>query len=196
MIPARLDDRVSYGFQVVPAYQTQITPLDNGKEQRNANRTRARRSFTCRFTTFDKASFALLLAMYHAAKGAAYAFLFRDWTDFQATAEALGNTPGANQTPVQLVKTYTNGAFSTVRTITKPRSTGFTLYSNGVAKAGTLDTTTGLFTPTTNWAVGEALTWTGVFDVPVRFATDDMPSTYENYRHIQTALTLIEVFDE
>ena len=194
ILEARLADQVSIGFQVVPRYSTRIVPLDNGREKRNANWTKAKRRYTAAFLTFTDAQFALVLALFHAVRGSAYSFRFKDWTDYKATLESLGTSPGANLTPVQLVKTYINSSYSTARTITKPILLGFTLFENGIAKAGTLDTTTGLFTPTTNWTAASALTWTGEFDVPVRFEGDELPVTVTDYKFNSTALELVEDF--
>jgi uncharacterized protein (TIGR02217 family) len=191
-IETRMDESVSYGFKATPTYSTQIVPLDNGKEQRNANWAHPKRHYSALFQNFTPAEFAALLATFHAVRGSAYSFRFKDWTDYMATLEALGNTPGANSTPVQLIKTYTFGAASYVRTITKPVSGTVTVYQGGVAKAGTFSTTTGLFTPTTNWTAATALTWTGEFDTPVRFVNDEMPAQYDNYNAITTSVELVE----
>lgn len=187
----RLLDRVRLGYSAGPEFDTQVVLLDNGKEQRNQNRVNPRRRFTVPFTNITPTQYSALLAAFFTAAGRANGFRFKDWLDYTATSEALGNTPGANLTPVQLKKTYTNGAYSYVRTITKPVSA--TVYSNGVAKAGTLDTVTGLFTPTTNWAAGEALTWTGEFDVPVRFENDFLPATWDNYQVRTVDVELVEL---
>ena len=69
-----------------------------------------------------------------------------------------------------------------------------TVYLGGVVKSGTYDTTTGLFTPSTNWTAATALTWTGEFDVAVRFASDDLPSQYDNYGAITVSAELVEDF--
>lgn len=195
VIETRLSECVSAGFQVVPAYSTRIVELDNGKEKRNVNWTKARRRFSAAWQNFSREDFDALLACFHVCAGSAIAFRFKDWTDYQATNEPLGNTPGANQTPVQLIKTYTFGGSTRARNITKPNLTGFTLYQGGVAKAGTLDTTTGLFTPDTNWTAATALTWTGTFDVPVRFVSDEFPATFEATENYITAnAELVEDF--
>ena len=78
-----------------------------------------------------------------------------------------------------------------VRTIKKPVSA--TVYQAGVPKAGTLDTTTGLFTPTTNWTAGQPLTWTGPFDVAVRFSNDSLPATWDNYQVRTVDVELVEI---
>jgi uncharacterized protein (TIGR02217 family) len=194
MIESRLDDCVALGFQIVPSYSTRIVPLDNGREQRNANWTKAKRRFTAVYQNFTPDEFAILLACFHAARGSAYNFRFKDWSDYTAQDEVLSTVPGANTTPVQLTKKYTFGGFTTYRDIVKPNAEGFTMYENGVAKAGVLDTTTGRFTPSANWTAGATLSWTGTFDVPVRFASDEFPSTYENLRAITTTAELVEDF--
>lgn len=193
-IETRMDDSVAYGFQAIPTYSTLIVPLENGKEVRNINHTKAKRRFVGQYMNMTLANYALLLATFHAARGSAHSFRFKDWTDYTATLESLGNTPGANSNPVQLIKTYAHGATSITRTITKPVSGTVTVYQGGVAKAGTYDTTTGLFTPTTNWTAATALTWTGEFDVAVRFASDDLPSQYDNYGAITVSAELVEDF--
>lgn len=200
-LEAQLDRRVAYGFRVIPAYDTRIAPLDNGQEKRNVNRTRARRRYTAVYMNFTEELFEPLLAMYHAAKGAAYGFRFKDWSDYRVVLGSIGNTPGANTTAVQLVKKYTAGSQTTTRTITKPVAGTVTVYQdNGygtfVEKPGTIDTTTGLFTPTTNWTAGRALKASFEFDVPVRFASDEMPAAIENFRTITTSCELIEVFSD
>lgn len=187
----RLLDRVRLGYSSGPAFQTRILTLDNGREKRNQNWVNPRRRYTVPYTNITPAQYSGLLAAFYASRGALHGFRFKDWMDYQATTESLGNTPGANLTPVQLIKTYTPGAYSYVRTITKPVSA--TVYSNGIAKAGTLDTTTGLFTPTTNWTAGQALTWTGEFDVAVRFLTDYLPATWDNYQVRTVDVELVEI---
>lgn len=192
-LETRLSEKIAYGFEAVPGYSTRITTLDNGNEYRNANWVKAKRRYRARFDLFTPAMFAEMLAAFHACKGALIGFRFKDFTDYTATAEALGIAP-AGSTPVQLVKTYGFGVAATTRTIKKPVAGTVTVYQNGVAKAGTLDTTTGIFTPTTAWTGSAVLTWSGEFDVPVRFASDDFPATYEQFRFISADLQLIELF--
>lgn len=198
-LETRLSDRVALGFQAVPFYSTRIVSLDNGKEKRNVNWTKAKRRYSALYQNFTPDQFAELLEVFHACYGSAYSFRFKDWTDFEAVNEPQGNTPGANTTPVQLTKSYTFGANTTVRTITKPVSGTVVVYQdNGsgvfVVKAGTVDTTTGLFTPSTNWTAGRAIRATFEFDVAVRFASDEMPSAWENKQAISTQAELIEDF--
>lgn len=196
----RISDVVAYNFRVVPAYKTRIREFDSGKEQRNISRTRAKRRFGPRYNKFKPDAFALLLACFHAVAGSAIGFRFKDWSDYQVTLGSIGNTPGANTTPVQLVKLYAFGSLSRSRTITKPVAGTVTVYQddgagNFVAKAGSIDTATGLFTPTTAWTAGRALKATFEFDVPVRFESDEFPADYEDFQAISVDVTLIEDFN-
>lgn len=189
----QISDRVALGFQAIPTYDTRVIPLDNGKEKRNVNRTRAKRRYSALYQNFTPAQFADILAVFHVVRGMAHSFRFKDWTDFQVENGSLGVAPSGT-TAVQLVKLYTFGGTTVTRTITKPRSSGFVLRQAGVIKAGTLDTTTGLFTPSTAWTPGEALTASFEFDVPVRFASDDFPAAWENKQAISTPCELVEDF--
>ncbi len=201
MIETPLEDCVAYGFQAIPGYFTQIVALENGTEQRNGNWTKAKHKYTALFANFTRAEFDILLDTFHAARGSLYAFLFKDHFDFSAIGESQGTTPGTNANAVQLRKTYTFGSFSTQRQITKPKAGTVVMYQdNGsgtfVVKAGTYSTTTGLFTPTSNWTAGRALRADFQFYVPVRFVGDEFPSSFDDIDSINTTAELIEVFGE
>lgn len=197
-IEYRIDDKVAFGFTVDPNYKTQIVPMDNGKEARNADWTKAKRLLSAQYYKFTKAEFDTLLAAYHACYGSAYAFRFKDHTDYEVIGGALGVTPGANTTPIQLVKKYTLGPQTNTRVIRKPVSGTVTVYqdtgSGPIAKPGTIDTTTGLFTPSTAWTAAAVLTGDFEFDLAVRFNGDRMPSAVESVNKIVTDAEFIEDF--
>jgi uncharacterized protein (TIGR02217 family) len=123
-----------------------------------------------------------LLNVAHACDGMTYAFRFKDWNDYRATAQSLGVAPSGT-TAVQLVKTYTFGSRTHTRTITKPVSATVVVYQAGVAKAGTVDATTGLFTPSTAWTGGAAL-------------TDDIEFVLPHREIAEVNCELVEVFGE
>lgn len=193
MIEARISDRVALGFQAVPSYSTRIVTLDNGRESRNANWTRAKRRFSALYANFTREAFAELLEVFHAVRGAAYSFRFKDWTDFEVIDGSLGMPP-AGDDPVQLVKTYTFGGQTVTRTITKPVAGTLTVSQGGALVMGSLDTATGIFTPSGAWTPGVEIIASFQFDVPVRFASDEMPSAYENKDCISTTAELVEDF--
>lgn len=94
----------------------------------------------------DGATLDTLLAFFRARKARFQGFRIRDWADYQATAEALAPDGGPT---VQLRKTYTSGAESEIRPITKPEAGSVSLTRGGAAFAGwSLDATTGVLTLT------------------------------------------------
>jgi len=192
-IEVRLNDRVRIGFTGGPRFKTSIVTLDNGKEQRNQEWARARWEYEAPFTNADPEVVRKAVRdMFFAARGMNDGFRFKDWDDYQATNESLGNAPSGT-TAVQLIKTYAAGFPSPyVRNILKPVSGTVTVYQAGVAKAGTLDTTTGLFTPSSGWTAGQPLTWTGEFDVPVRFDDDALLWLWDNKDVRSATVRLVE----
>lgn len=62
-----------------------------------------------------------------------------------------------------------------MRPIRKPVA-GVVVRANGVVIPATVDTTTGLATFTA--PAGQSVTWSGQFDVPVRFETDQLSWDY------------------
>lgn len=165
-----LDICPAYGWQGGPLARTRIRSLRNGHERRNVEADVARHRFTLPFQNIKNMEYLSELKNAHMAMyGMAHSFLVKDWSDYTADGEDLGLAP-SGQTPVQLVRNYSFGPVTRVRDITKP--VVVTVYQDGVAKPGTTDPLTGLFTPTTNWTPGATLTWTGEFRVPVRFDND------------------------
>ena len=194
-----LDICPGYGWQGGPEFNTRVTTLRNAHERRNATASIARHRFILPFLNISKTDYvAEVLAVFNAVRGRLHSFKVKDWTDYTATNEPLGDAP-TGTTAVQLVKTYTAGAESYVRDITKPVA-GAVIYENGSPKAGTLDVLTGLFTPTNPWASEATLTWTGEFRVPVRFNTDTLMTSIDNVRGdgyaLNLSLELVEVFGE
>lgn len=195
-----LDLCPAYGWQGGPEFNTRIVTLRNGHERRNANWAQMRHHYTLPFQNItDDDYLADLKAVFLSVLGQTHSFLAKDHSDFEAVGEALGTSP-AGSTPVQLKKTYTFGAATYSRDILKPKAGTVTVYQNGVAKAGTFSTTTGLFTPTTAWAAAATLTWDGEFFVPVRFASDLLQMSIDSKRGTAYAMNgsieLIEVFGE
>lgn len=188
----RLFEGVRLGFTSGPRWNTEIVRMESGAEKRNRNWSRPLLEYTVPYTNVSEADYDLILGAHYVCGGMADGFRFKDWDDYSVTAQVIGVAP-AGSTPVQLVKTYGFGAGTHTRTISKPVSGTVTVYSNGVAKTGTLDTTTGIFTPSTAWTGGHTITWTGEFDVPVRFDTDSLPATWDNYRVRSLNIPLVEL---
>lgn len=192
-IDARLLDCVSYGFTFGPEFRTTVMPLLSGSEARNAEWMRFRWRGTAPYRSVRPNDYHALLGAFLRTKGMAHTFRFRNWFEALVTAQSLGAAPSGS-TPVQLVRDYSPfGGQSYRRTVTAPVAGTVTVYQAGVAKPGAVDTSTGLFTPATAWTAGAALTADFEYDVVVRFDSDHMPFSYENWQKIGGEIPLVEV---
>ena len=194
-----LDICPAYGWQGGPLGRTRIRSLRNGHERRNVEADLMRHRYTLPFENIKGMDYLAYLKGAHSAMYAmAHSFLVKDWLDFEAVQDPLGTAP-AGSTPVQLQRTYSFGPVSRTRQITKPVA-GAVIYQNGTPKAGTLNTLTGLFTPTTAWTGGATLTWSGEFRVPVRFDNDFLPFSLDGRSKgeafVNGSVELIEVLGE
>lgn len=165
---------ISFGAIGGPGYQTDIVVVNSGFESRNVNWAQSR----CRWDVGHRgrapADTMTLISFFKEMKGRAHGFRFKDWSDYTAT---ISNTTMTliSGTTYQLARAY-DAALTEVRPITKPRS-GIVVYKNGVDV--TADTTISTTAGTVTWNTaaptgGDVLKWSGEFDVPARFDTDQM----------------------
>jgi len=185
-IPAyRLPEHIERGAQFGPAYRNVIHEAVSGNEQRFAQWTKCRGLGNLGYGLLDSTDklgdFRAILSLFHAHFGSLYPFRFKDWSDYIATNEVFGTGDGT-KTAFQLTVTYdpqlillgTQGSFFYVRSITLLASTPVIKINNVVTSAYTISSS-GLVTFTTAPATSAQLTWSGEFDVPVRFDSDSLP---------------------
>lgn len=195
-----LDICPAYGWSGGPAARTRIRTLRNGHERRNVEADLSRRRFILPWQNNLEEQYRNdILNAHMAMHGMAHSFKVKDWTDFESDGDSQGLAPSGS-TPVQLVRTYTFGPVTRVRPITKPDTSTVVIYQNGTPKSGTTDPLTGLFTPTTNWTPGAALTADFRFWVPVRFDNDFLSTSVDNRNRegyiVNGNVELIEVLGE
>lgn len=198
--PVELDICPAYGWQGGPSIDVLIKRLVSGREKRKPQSYVRLHSYILPFQNVtDMEYLDEVKSAFMAMGGPTDSFLVKDYGDFEVDDESLGLAPTA-LTPVQLLRTYTFGTASHSRLITKPVATGLVVRQNGVVKPGTVDTLTGLFTPSTGWTPGAVLTWSGEFRVPVRFDQMTLQSTIDNKSRdtflVNGSATLVEVLDE
>lgn len=165
----RLLDCVAYGSQFSTEFNTRIHTLRSGHERRNAMWSRPLGNYSILFNNLEPDDHDLVRGAHMASMGSLIPFRFKDWTDYDAVGQPLTAGTGAEQT-VQLTKTYAFGPLSYDRPIFKPVIDTVTVYEDGLELAATVDYTTGLVTFTA--PPGSAVTWSGEFDIPVRFVSD------------------------
>lgn len=177
----RLPVTVERGSRGGPRFNTTVFTLDSGFEKRNINWTRLRHAYNVGYGVTSKALFSEVVRFFIARQGRAYGFRFKDWADYQATTENIG-TGNGSQVAFQLRKAYGDSARTFYRQIQKPVSGTNTFFVNSVEDANvTLDLATGVVTFGTAPGNGLPVTWTGEFDVPVRFDTDDLEVDLVNF---------------
>lgn len=196
---AFIDDRilecVAYGFSFQPEFRTTIIELKNGSEARNAEWARFRWRGVAPYQNINPDDYGLLLGAFLRAKGMANTFRFKNWMEGPVVGQSLGNAPSGSNA-VQLVRDFDPfGGSSYRRTVTKPVNGTVTVYQSGIAKSGTYSTTTGLFTPSTEWTAGQPLTADFEYDIPVRFDSDSLPFSYDNWRALSGEASIVEVLE-
>jgi len=191
----RFPDDIAYGATGGPEYATSVVATASGYEQRNINWSAARGRWDVASGLKKQIQLDTLIAFFRARKGRAHGFRFKDWTDYKATAQALG-TGNGTITTFQLIRTYSSGGSTDVRTITKPVAGTVKVYLAGVLQASgwSVNTTTGMITFSTPPTNGVAVSADYEFDVPVRFDTDRMAVTIEQINlHQWSGIPIVEV---
>lgn len=191
----RFPDDIAYGASGGPAYSTSVVSTASGYEQRNMNWSVARGRWDVSSGLKRSDQLENLIAFFRARRGKAYGFRFKDWTDYKGADQRIGLGNGSLQ-EFQLVKAYESGAGSEMRIITKPVSGSVVVYAGGeeVSSGISVDATTGIVTFTEAPAQGTIITANFEFDVPVRFDTDEMDVTIENFNLNEwSSIPIIEI---
>jgi len=175
----RLPIEVERGASGGPGFLTNISVLNSGKEQRNSLWAVDRGQWDVGFGIQNRADSLLIRDFFYARLGRARGFRFRDWTNYQALVEQPTTPESDNvETDFQMFYDYSDSAgFTYTKQIFKPTTEDLVVYVDGVIESSSnysLDTTTGIITFTSAPAYGSDVTWTGTFDLPVRFDTDQL----------------------
>jgi len=197
----RLPENISYGVTGGPLHSTTVQRTTSGHERRNVNwryglhRWDLAHAFRQFSPSVAERDIGALVAFFQARRGRAYAFRFKDWVDYQAEGQVLGDGD-AIETTFQLVKWYTDGGGSYRRVITKPVLGTVAVYLDGAAQPSgwSVNTLTGVVTFGTAPADGVQVSADFEFDVPARFDMDKMDIAIENYDQGEwTAIIVQEV---
>jgi len=192
-IESQLLTRVAYGFTGGPTWLTTRNELNSGIVARNAERSLPLYVYSAPYRNIQAGHIASVIAAYNACLGGVHSFRFKDHQDYQGTAEVLGLGTGAAGQTLQLVKTYTFGSTSLVRTIKKPVTGTVSLFEDGTPLASTVNTTTGVVTFTATAASpSKTITATYEFDVPVMFTNDDLQFSFNEYNAHTAEINLKE----
>jgi uncharacterized protein (TIGR02217 family) len=174
-----------------PERKTEIVTLGSGFEERNAVWANSRRRYDVGYGVKTLDDLHAVIAFFESRAGRLYGFRFKDFADFKscapnASASPLDQTIGTGDgaiTQFPLIKTYTSGPSSWIRTIRKPVAGTVRVAVAGVEQTSglTIETTTGLVTFDSPPASAAAITAGFEFDTPVRFDTDSLSINLSNF---------------
>lgn len=161
---------VSPGASGGPGFSTTIKELRGGGEYRNKLWQHPRRQYSVRYNTRSVERLEDELQAFILQTGGAFdGFRARDWSDYQVTDEPIGTGDGATWW-FRLTKAY--GTY--VRRILKPDAASVTISVGGSPVVAGVDPVNGIAVLQATPAIGQPVTWTGDFHVPVRFENDNM----------------------
>ena len=212
-IETRFDDKIAYGSTAIPSYSTRVKTSAAGYESRNENWSETRLMFDLSTGIKTREDLDHLIEFFHAVKGRAIGFRFKDWSDFTSKGAydipafddqvIFGPAIGGETGPFQLIKTYVAGSTSTIRTIRKPVN-GTVLMGAGPTGSPVLidpanysvDYTTGEVTLTNPLIAGDYVTSGFEFDEAVRFNSDSISVVLDAYKVGNASVDVIQVRED
>ena len=157
--------------------QNDRVQVKSGQTQINIGWTRTLREYEIGTVPLTVEQWQALEGLHEVTEGGAYGFLLQDPKDCSAS-DATGKATliNAGAHTYQLIKRYTSeGSTRTKdRIITRPRAAGFIVKISGSPTTSyTLDPNTGIITIPADPSAAN-VTWSGIFYVPVHFASDEI----------------------
>ena len=185
---------LSFGSAGGPERHTDIVTLANGYEERNTAWAHSRRRYDAGVGMRSLDDIAVLLAFFEARRGQLYAFRWKDWADFKSSKpsndidlrdQALGLGDGVTKA-WPLSKTYHSGQARYTRPIKKPVPGSVKVALRGDPLQEGLhfevDFVGGRLLFDHAPAEGTEITAGFEFDVPVRFDTDGIKTSFESFQ--------------
>lgn len=193
----RLPVDIERGASGGPEFNTFIATTFGGNEKRNQNWDRARTRWDIGYGVQDQEGYSSIIAFFRARRGRARGFLFRDWSDYEVSGHVLGEGDGT-KTDFQLVKTYVDAIASVNRSITRPVASTIEIAIDEVVQ-DSVDwslQSKGIIRFMNAPAMGKTISWSGEFDIPVRFSSDtlDVDLIWYDAGSVP-AIPVIEVFE-
>ena len=175
----RMDTDLSFGARGGPVFSTAKAYSVSGRRMVNRQWAAPLHRYDVAPAIRSLADFETLRNFFYVVSGAFDGFRFKDWTDFMDGGRGvLTLVSGSNY---QMFKTYTRGSRTFNRKIGKPVSGTVQIFrlrssvETNITLTSSIDHTTGLVT-VTGHAAGDTYRWTGEFDVPVAFQSDEFMS--------------------
>jgi len=184
----RFPTDIAFGSSGGPERNTEIVTLGSGREKRNQRWSQSRRRYEAGYGIKDLDGLHEAIAFYEARRGPLFGFRYRDPLDWKSCLplaapahddQILGTGDGLAAV-FQLVKSYGDGETAYVRDVMKPvQGTVLISLDNVLQTEGQdylIDLESGIITfPPQNIPAANVVVTAGFeFDVPVRFASDQL----------------------
>lgn len=198
---------ISYGSTGGPRFSTEIVVVGSGAEYRNQNWSQARAEYNAASGLQSQDELAELISFFYARRGRTRSFRYRDWSDYtsapnhvdahSATDQIIGTGDGIKKT-FQLKKVYPSGLAAYEREITKPVAGKVLVAVQGIPRSTgwSVNTLSGLVTFDEAPASGDSISAGFEFDVPVRFDTDTLSVSLDDYQCGSVSVPIVEVRNE
>ncbi len=183
----RFPTDISFGSSGGPERQTDIVTLGSGREHRNQKWSQSRRRYEAGYGVKDLDGLHRVIAFYEARRGPLHGFRYRDPLDWKSCApleqptaldQLIGYGDGLERN-FSLKKTYGDPPHAYERAINKPAQDSVVIALDGAVTSPasySVDAKTGLIEFLEGHEPGEGVAVTAgfEFDVPVRFASDQL----------------------
>lgn len=180
----RMNPDLSFGAKGGPVFNTSKAYSQGGQRYGNKNWTAPLHRYDVQHCIKTKSDFDEIRNFFYNVAGSFDGFRFKDWADFES--DGNGSMTLVSGSNYQLYKTYIVGARTYSRIIKKPVA-GVQIYrrragvTSNITGSSTVTTSTGVVA-VTGHAGGDTYTWSGEFDVPVAFASDEFMPIITNKR--------------
>lgn len=174
----RLPEDIERGSRGGPSFSTTIITLASGKEQRNQEWELVRGSYNIGYGIQKRESMEAVLAFFHARRGRARGFRFRDWTDFKVVAASVGIVDG-EPLQRQLIREYADPVNPYLRIITHPVASTLKVYVNSILTTAYTLEEGGRLVFLSDPGVDVVASFE--YDIPVRFDIDDLNIMLNTY---------------
>lgn len=190
---SRFPTDISYGISGGPVFHTDIVETISGHEYRNMFMPYGRNKYNLASAIKTKENLDQVICFFRAMRGRAIGFRFKDWFDYSVINQLIGVGDGKTK-EFQLVKTYAVGDLIEYRKISKPATGTVKVFVVGNGTVMNVDYISGKILFQEPPANGAKITANFEFDVPVRFDTDAISASLENYGvHSHDEIPLIEI---
>ena len=191
----RFPTDISYGVSGGPCFDTEIVETHSGTEYRNIRTPYGRNKYNIASGIKTQNQLDEVINFFRVVKGKGIGFRFKDWLDYKVEKQFLGYSDGKVK-KMQLTKIYSLGTSNEIRKITKLVKGTIEIYLSGRrTRLFNVDSNNGELTFPRAPKKGVKIEASFEFDVPVRFNTDHISASIENYGvHSFDNIELIEIY--